>query len=435
MTAIKLTNVSKRYKVYSAPHHKLKEVLLRGLLRNPRWTYHQEFWAVQGIDLEIRRGETFGIIGRNGSGKTTLLQIIAGILQPTTGSVDVQGRISTLLELGAGFNPDFTGRENVYMNGAIRGMSRREMDKRFGEIEAFADIGAFIDQPVRTYSNGMFVRLAFATAIHLDPDILIIDEVLAVGDEMYRRRCYQKIHEFQNQRKTIVFTSHSLQVVKSLCSRAMLLDKGRIVEIADANRIVHVYNELITANELVYAQKYGRSVPESRIPDDDRFQTPSVTGTERGTAEYRYGSGSAEIIRFELLDQEGKSVSAALFGEPYTVRVIAKFHKDVDQPQVGMRITTLTGIAVTGTTTAIEGLSLGPVKSGEELTVEFDFDMKLKPDTYTLSVGVSETVLGGDIVPLDRRMDAMVFNVLGSKKPRGLVDLGFDIRIRSSISK
>ena len=429
-SSVKLQDVSKKYKIYSAPYHQLKEILSRRLLRSHGHIYHEEFCALQEINLEIFGGETFGIIGRNGSGKSTLLQIMAGILQPTTGTVLVQGRVSTLMELGAGFSLDFSGRENVFMSGIIHGMNRQTVQKRFKEIETFADIGSFMDRPVRTYSSGMYVRLAFATAINLDPDILIIDEVLAVGDEIFRRRCYQKLLELQKNGKTIIFVSHSLQAVKSLCSRAMLLDRGRAVVISDPNRVVHTYNSLISSSELLYARKHaGTPSPAGEVVEDDQFPTAESSVQGEGSTEYRYGSQDAEIIHFELLDKDQNRTSLVDFGSLCTVRIRAHFNRDVPMPEIGMRITTLTGISVSGTTTGIEGVSLAPAKAGDRITAEFDFHMKLKPESYTLSVGVSEALIGGEQIALDRRMDAMIFRVIGNKKPRGLVDLGFKVRL------
>ncbi len=389
--------------------------------------YHKEFWALHGINLEVFSGETFGIVGRNGSGKSTLLQIITGIMQPSSGTVTVNGRVSALLELGAGFNREFTGKENVFMNGAILGISRSEMEKRFKEIEAFAGIGSFINQPVKTYSSGMYVRLAFATAVHVDPDILIIDEALAVGDEIFRRRCYQKIDEFQKKGKTILFVSHSLQVIKTLCSRALLLEKGKILEIGDPGTIVHTYNDLVSNKESANLSK--KTGPESdkinKLADD----VGDVPGGGSIPTEYRYGSGEGKVIGFRLLDREGNEISVAEFGEVCRVRVTAKFDKNVKNPQVGMRISTLRGIAVSGTITEYEGISIGSVKAGDTITVEFQFEMLLKPDDYTLSIGLSEVMPDGEYEALDRRMDAMIFKVVGKKKFMGLVDIGFNISV------
>src|SRR3972149_8053062 len=218
--SVRIENISKVYRIYDKPQHKLKEAILRGAFRRSA-AYHREFWALRDINLVIPKGETLGILGQNGSGKSTILEIIAGVLQPTTGSLEVNGRISALLELGAGFNREFTGRENVFMSGAILGISKKEMERRFDDIVSFADIGEFIDQPVKTYSSGMYVRLAFATAVQVDPDILIIDEALAVGDLNFRNRCYRKIEEIKKAGKTILFVSHDTMAVRSLCTRAI----------------------------------------------------------------------------------------------------------------------------------------------------------------------------------------------------------------------
>ncbi|MBE9070683.1 ABC transporter ATP-binding protein, partial [Leptolyngbya cf. ectocarpi LEGE 11479] len=238
-TAISLTNVSKVFKQYHRPVDRLKELLLPGKQKAT------EFWALQDINLEIPKGETVGIIGRNGSGKSTLLQIIAGTLRPTTGNLQVNGRVSALLELGSGFNPEFTGRQNVFFNGRILGLSQEEIQNRFEEIEAFADIGKFIDQPVKTYSSGMFVRLAFAVAINVEPDILIVDEALAVGDEIFQRKCFAQINRLQSNGVTVLFVSHSSSLVVNLCKSALWLDYGKTLFKGDAKIVVDQYQRMI----------------------------------------------------------------------------------------------------------------------------------------------------------------------------------------------
>ncbi len=245
--AISVKNISKIYKMYRSPSERFKE-----LLHPFNKKYHQEFQALKNINLDIQKGTTFGIIGQNGSGKSTLLQIITGIIRPTSGTVKVKGRVSALLDLGAGFHREFTGRENVFMQGILMRISRQEMERQFDEIVSFADIGDFIDQPAKTYSSGMYARLAFATAINVNPDILIIDEILAVGDAMFQHRCHRKLEEFQNLGKTIIFVSHSLGVITKICNRAILLDRGNILETGNPEDLVNTYKKLSEEREKQY---------------------------------------------------------------------------------------------------------------------------------------------------------------------------------------
>ena len=248
---IRVENLNKIYKMYRSPSERFKE-----LLHPFKKKYHQEFQALKDINLDIPKGTIFGIIGQNGSGKSTLLQIITGIIRPTSGTVKVKGRISALLELGAGFHREFTGRENVFLQGTLMRMKRDEMEKHFDEIVDFADIGDFIDQPVKTYSSGMYARLAFATAINVNPEILIIDEILSVGDGMFQRRCHSKIEEFQNSGKTVIFVSHSLSIVTKICNRAILLDRGNILETGNPQDLVNTYKDLMKEREKQFLKKY-----------------------------------------------------------------------------------------------------------------------------------------------------------------------------------
>lgn len=249
--AISVRNLNKIYKMYSSPSERFKE-----LLHPFKKKYHQEFQALKDINLDIPKGTIFGIIGQNGSGKSTLLQIITGIIRPTSGTVKVNGRVSALLELGAGFHREFTGRENVFMQGTLMRMKREEIERNFDEIVSFADIGDFIDQPVKTYSSGMYARLAFATAINVSPDILIIDEILAVGDGMFQNRCHRKIEEFRNSGKTVIFVSHNLKVVTKICNRAIFLDRGHVLEVGNPEDLVNSYNKLSEEREKQYLKKY-----------------------------------------------------------------------------------------------------------------------------------------------------------------------------------
>ena len=322
-----------------------------------------EFWALRDVSLKVERGEVFGVVGPNGSGKSTLLQIVSGILEPTRGRVITKGRIAALLELGAGFNPEFSGRENVFLNGEILGISRREMERVFPEIEKFAEIGTFIDRPVKEYSSGMYVRLAFATAIHVDPEILIVDEALAVGDAIFANRCIKKFEDLKKRGITVMFVSHDLGLVKRLSDRAALMLEGRVAAYGSPSDVVNRYVGMVLEREQ---------------------QAPRVEETPAGS--YRHGDGASRVVDVTLIDARGEETRSLNPGEPVTIRVRARAEKDLEDPVVGVLIRNRLGIDVFGTNTRIEGVDLGRVEAGETFEVEFTFDCLLTRQDYTLTV-------------------------------------------------
>jgi|Deesub1362A_J573_1020465.scaffolds.fasta_scaffold00077_9 ABC-type polysaccharide/polyol phosphate transport system ATPase subunit len=417
--AVSIKNLSKSFKLYRSPVERLKE-----LIHPLKKKYHRDFWALRDINIDIPKGTTFGIIGQNGSGKSTLLQLIAGILRPTTGSIQVDGRVSALLELGAGFSPGFTGRENVFMQGAIMGIGREEMERRFNQIVDFAGIGQFIDQPVKTYSSGMYVRLAFAVAINVDPDILIVDEALAVGDDMYKRRCYRKIEEFQKNGKTIIFVSHSLPVVTGICDQVMLLDGGEVVEVGEPGKIVNVYLEMLASREVKQSDVLERAETIGR-----RREGAGISAVT-SPSEYRFGSRDAEIIDIKIIDKNGRNVEVLKSREEYTIRVSTLFKKDVQEPVVGFMIKTVYGMQIFGTSTELKN-AIGPVKAGTVVMTDFSQKIYLNPGSYSLSVAVLE-ITSEQRISLDRRLDVMVFKVVGKPEAYGIVDMGAEVQITFS---
>src|SRR5436305_3560673 len=294
MSHVEFQGVSKSYAIYESPGDRLKE-----LVTPKRYQFHKDFWALRDISFEIRPGETFCIVGENGSGKSTLLQMVAGILQPTTGTVTVNGRVSALLELGAGFNPEFSGRDNVYLNGSIMGLSTRQIDARYGEITGFAEIGDFINQPVKTYSSGMVVRLAFAVAINVDPEILLVDEALAVGDIYFRQRCMRKVHELRQRGVTILFVSHAVSDVKAIGDRAMWLDRGRMIAIGEPDKVVGKYLAAMTEKDSSYLLRKSASEPRARRGEGVR--APEIVESIPNI-DHRFGDGRAEVIGIAVYD-------------------------------------------------------------------------------------------------------------------------------------
>jgi len=372
--ALRVEKVSKQYRIYERPGDRLKESLTRGLLRR-----HQEFWALRDVDFEIESGTTVGIVGPNGCGKSTLLQIISGTLAPTHGDVWHEGRIAALLELGAGFDPEFTGVENVYMNASLLGLSRRETDTLFPAIERFAEIGPFLYQPVKTYSSGMYVRLAFAIAASVEPDILIIDEALAVGDAVFQHRCLRRINELHERGATVLFVSHDAAAVRALCSRAILLRTGSVIADGKPADVLKLYQKIIMEREQAYDAEAG-TVCSEPIPAEESLAPVSYA--------YRHGDGSAEIIGAELTDPARGRVEIVESGEPLTLRVVARFNQDVDDPVIGFLISNAHGIHAYGTNTKEQQIKFGAVHSGDVIEVSFAFDCWLGTDQYTISLAV-----------------------------------------------
>ncbi len=370
--ALRVEKLSKQYRIYERPGDRLKESLTRGLLRR-----HREFWALRDVDFEIEAGTTVGIVGPNGCGKSTLLQIICGTLAPTHGDVWHEGRIAALLELGAGFDPEFTGVENVYMNAGLLGLSRRETEALFPAIERFAEIGPFLYQPVKTYSSGMFVRLAFAIAASVEPDILVIDEALAVGDAVFQHRCLRRINELHERGATVLFVSHDAAAVRALCSRAILLKAGSIVADGKPAEVLNVYQKIIMERERTYDAESGVVHSEPTIAGET-LPPPSFA--------YRHGDSSAEIIGAELVDTTNNRVEIVETGEPLTLRLLVRFNHDIEDPVVGFLIRNSHGIHAYGTNTKEQQVELGKIRKGEVVEVSFAFAIWLGIDQYTISL-------------------------------------------------
>lgn len=393
--------ISKLYPLYRRPSDRILEQLpLIGRRR------HADFWALRDVSFTVERGETLGIVGPNGSGKSTLLQIVSGILQPTRGRVIAGGRIAALLELGAGFNPEFTGRENVFLNGEILGLGRKEIERAFPRIEEFAGIGEFMERPVKEYSSGMYVRLAFSTAIHVEPDILIVDEALAVGDAIFANRCVQKFEELRERRVTVLFVSHDLGLVKRLSDRAILMLGGRVEAEGVPKDVINRYIGLV--------HEWQRA-PVS--PKD-------ASGGPGGS--FRHGDGSSRILEVQLLDRAGRPAQSVESGEPVTVRVRTKFEADIERPIVGILIRNRLGIDVFGTNTRIEGQDLGSFRRGETAEIDFHFDCRLTRQEYTLTVATQHW----DGASQDWLDDVLQFTVVDARDIAGLTNLQTQIAWR-----
>jgi lipopolysaccharide transport system ATP-binding protein len=379
--AVEFSNVSKSYSIYAAPGDRLKELITFQTRR-----YHTEFWALRDVSFEVGRGETFCVVGENGSGKSTLLQICAGIMAPSSGMAVANGRVAALLELGSGFNPEFSGRDNVYLNGAILGLSSKDMDRRLPEIEAFAEIGAFINQPVKTYSSGMIVRLAFAVAIHVDPEILLVDEALAVGDVYFRQRCMRKVHELRQRGITILFVSHATGDVKALGDRAMWLEKGVVKALGKTDLVVAQYLAAMSEKDRVYQAR------EFPAEEARKVAAPQEIIEEIPNVDHRFGDGKAEVIGITVLDAKGNRIGMLQPNSTIVVRISVRAKENLDRPIVGFMFRNHLGVDFAGTNTARENQDLPPMLAGDVCTVDFYLDL---PALYASSFSFSPAIANG----------------------------------------
>ncbi len=406
--AVRLDQVSKTYRLYRSPRDRLKEALLPG-----KKTYHQPFDALSNVSLEIMPATTVGIIGRNGSGKSTLLQCICGIIPPTSGAVHVNGRIAALLELGAGFNPEFSGRDNLYMNAAILGLTREQVDQRLDQILSFADIGDYIDQPVRTYSSGMYVRLAFSIAIHVDPEILIVDEALAVGDIHFQARCFDRFHQFREQGVTVIFVTHDLNMVTRYCDHAYLLSHGRLVAQGKPRDVVADYRKLETGYQVL---------------DEVNADEEAAHVFDLNPYEVRYGNNKAEITDGGIYGQNGEALQVLHTGERYRISLQVKFEQPITDPVFAFTIKDVRGTDIAGTNTHFSEVHTGEFYAGEVVRIYFDQNISLNAGDYLLSFGCV-SLAGGELEIYDRRHDYISFQVVSEKASVGIVDLGSAIEI------
>lgn len=431
-SVICISGISKSFPVYEKPHHRLMQMLRRG---GAKHSFYKEFHALRHIDFEIRKGEALGILGRNGSGKSTLLQIICGILTPSHGEVIVRGRIAALLELGAGFNPDFTGRENVYLNGSVLGLTRSEIDARFDEIAAFADIGDFIEQPVKSYSSGMYVRLAFSVAINATPDILVVDEALSVGDEAFQRKCYARINSIRDAGATILFVSHSSSAVIELCDRAVLLDQGEMLAEGTPKAVVARYQKLLYAPSdrlAALREDFRREVsgerdvvgdmqdadscnvslaPNEQCPTTQMIDDAYLDQGLKPQSTIRYPSRGARIGQPRIETLDGRIVNVLRPGHDYVYVYDVAFDVVATAVRCGMMIKTVSGFELGGAASAPVGGSKLIVSPGEAWIVRIQFKTMMAPGVYFMNAGVTAHDPDGDVF-LDRIVDAVMVRVM-----------------------
>lgn len=430
--AVSVRDLTKKYRLFSTPMERLKESL------HPlRKRYHKEFWALKGISFDVPKGQVLGILGRNGSGKSTLLQIIASVLQPTAGTVTVNGRVAALLELGAGFNPEFTGRQNVLLNGAIMGVPHDEMLARIPAIIDFADIGEFFDQPMKIYSSGMFVRVAFAAAIHVDPEILIIDEALAVGDAKFQHKCFQFLAELRQRGKTILFVTHSTSLVTSHCGRAILLDGGQLITAGDPARVVDRYYDLLfeSTNGAPSASDKPSiagcvSAEEARqgladILDISRTTDTCYARRSYNKNEVRFGNGAARIIDYVIESDNSWDVNTIVFGSEVSLYIKVLFYQDVRAPVPGFTVKTIEGIKLSAAHTSMMQKKVEPVVRGQVAVYKYSFSLNVNPGDYFFDIGIAEEdgTRGGTALDVRMSVAHTVVSLEGTRPFDGLINL------------
>ena len=417
--AIEVKNITKVYKLYDSPMSRFKEALRIG-----NENYHKEFYALQDISFHVKKGECVGLIGTNGAGKSTVLKIITGVLNPTSGQVQVNGRISALLELGAGFNSEYTGIDNIYLNGEMIGFSRSEIDQKLKDIVDFADIGDHIYQPVKTYSSGMFVRLAFAVAINIEPEILIVDEALSVGDVFFQAKCYRKFDEFKSTGKTILFVSHDLSSINKYCDRAILLDHGKKIKEGPPAAIIDLYKKVLVGQD--QADNACEETPKAS--EKQMIQENWKEYVNRNPNADIYGDGTAEIIDFAVFDEKGTITNTLIKGSEFEIRMKVRFNRDVEMPIFAFTIKDLKGTDITGTNTMIEKIDVSKCYKGDVKEIVFRQRMTLQGAEYLLSLGCTSFEVG-EFKVYHRMYDICSLTVVAVKNSVGLVDLESEISI------
>jgi ABC-type polysaccharide/polyol phosphate transport system ATPase subunit len=427
--AISLRGIGKRYRISPSRSSRLGEVLSFGRAKRSR-----EFWALQDVDLDIAPGTTLGVVGRNGAGKSTLLSIISGVLRPTTGEVQVEGRLSAIFGLGAGFNPLFTGRENAMLSGLILGIEHEEMVERFDDIEAFADIGEFMDQPIKTYSSGMRSRLGFAVAINVHPDVLVIDEALSAGDSAFKKKAIQRMYDLRDSGSTVLFVSHSMGMVKRFCTEAILLHRGRLLTTGSPEEVVDRYEEMLAKSQEMMAA--GPSELDEQldyeIEHEEEDDAPARAGGHSAPNASGF-IGGAGILDLELLDENGQPAATLASGATLTVRVRLRYEEAMEDSILGIKLQSeRAGVEVFSTDTALEGAPLGRKDEGEQAAVDFTFAVPLGSGTYNVDAYLTNPQANGSDVA--RIQNAATFEIIqdGTLAPvRGLVDLPADVEIHA----
>jgi len=418
--AIKVNNLTKRYHLYNKPQDRVKEAL------HPfKKKYHHDFYAMNDVSFEIKKGETVGIIGKNGAGKSTLLKMITGVLTPTQGNIETHGKISSLLELGAGFNPEMTGMENIYLNGTLMGFSKEDMDSRVDDIIEFADIGEFIYQPVKMYSSGMFARLAFSVSINVDPDILIVDEALSVGDMAFQMKCFKKFQDFQEQGRTILFVTHALDTVIRYCSRGIVIDGGQKVYEGTSKDAVDSFKKILSG-DFYEEDKQRKKAKAIEIQNTQTLKSSFEAHKELDT----YGNNKVQIIDYGTLDNEGNPADILDYNSTFSIVMKVKFNESLEDPIFAFTLKDVRGLEITGTNTYMKHVVTGSYKKDDITTITFKQKANLQLGKYALSLGCVNLNEHG-VEVYNRIYDAMLFEIIGSEQMVGFYDLQSEVSIES----
>ena len=444
--AIKIEHLNKNYKMFARKKDRFLETIL------PHYQKHGEFSAINDLNLEIKKGEVLGILGKNGAGKSTLLKMITGVVTPTSGTIQVNGKISSLLELGTAFNMELTGVENIYQHGQVMGLTHDEIKAKEQEIIDFADIGDHLIQPVKTYSSGMFARLAFACAINVNPDILIVDEVLSVGDMAFQLKCFKKFEEFKKQGKTILFVTHSVADVIRNCNRSIIISNGRKIFDGDVKTGVDKYKKIIVGIEDDELQKDNLEMLENESKNKDLKQNDMDNNKENKAVDTHkndnqnwkehfmqnpdmltYGNGKAEILDYGIFDDNGDYQTTLNNNQEYTIKMKVKFNEEIDEPIFAMSIKDFKGLELGGVNTKAYKKITGLYEKGETVIIEFKQSFPLAPEKYTLSFGCTKYTSNGDLEVFDRKYDALFIEIIAYRDCLGLIDLKSEINITKGL--
>ncbi len=419
---IEIKNLTKSYKMYNSKKARLIEAII------PRYNKHAEFKALNGLNLEVKKGEILGILGKNGAGKSTLLKIVTGVATQTSGSIQVKGKISSLLELGTAFNMELTGEENIYQHGQVMGLTKKEIEEKKQEIIDFADIGDHLYQPVKTYSSGMFARLAFACAINVDPDILIVDEVLSVGDMAFQLKCFKKFEEFKKKGKTILFVTHNVSDVLKNCNRAIILEHGTKTFDGDVKEGVELYKKIITGNDDRKKKQNDEKAKGIKVKESEDKNSWKVHFNQNPNL-IEYGNLAAEVIDYGIFDENGNYINGVDNEKEIILKSKVKFNKEIDNPIFTMTIKNFNGIEIAGTNSMIEKIYPGEFKAGEIAIAEFRQVLPIAPGPYTLSFSCTHINAKGELEVLNRKYEALLIEVISNKDCVGIVKLDTKMKV------
>ena len=423
---IKIEHLYKNYKMYARKKDRLLETIF------PAYQKHGEFSAIKDLNLEIRKGEVLGILGKNGAGKSTLLKMITGVVAPSSGTLEIKGKISSLLELGTAFNMELTGEENIYQHGQVMGLTKEEIEQKKPEIIEFADIGEHLSQPVKTYSSGMFARLAFACAIHVNPDILIVDEVLSVGDMAFQLKCFKKFEQFKKEGKTILFVTHNVADVIRNCNRAIIISSGSKIFDGDVKTGVDKYKKMIVGIEDETIQQEEETVENTDTREEESKEKSEIWKENfmQNPDMLTYGNGKAEIIDYGIFDAKEECQTTINNQDEYVVKIKVKFNEWIDEPIFAMSIKDFKGLELGGCNTKAYKVLTGTYKQGDIATVEFRQTFPLAPEKYTLSFGCTQIQPNGELEVFDRKYDALFIEIIGYRDCLGIIDLKSEIKIQ-----